>query len=141
MAARRIIREQESLAHYQDKYFTAVLRSERPQIWDVTITTDDESAYGRRNHTLEICMPRNYPFFPPTARFTSPINNECVCSDGQVNLDILQDAWSPAITVGPLIVSIASLLNESDFDYSRQRQIQRVSNFKRELIETVCNTV
>ena len=96
--------------------------------------SDVDSRFGRTNHKLEITMPRNYPFSPPSVRFTSAFNHTCVGLAGQLSLDILGDAWSPAISLGPLIHSIASFINETDIDYMRSRQIKRTHLIKYELI-------
>jgi ubiquitin-protein ligase len=137
MNHRRILRETQSLAHYNAEYFTAKYRPENSLIWDVTITTDIDSDYGRIKHELEFVLPNNYPFMPPKVRFVSPMKNWCVASNGVIDLDILNSAWSPAYSIGAIIVAITSFLNDGDMDYLKSRQMKRNDVIKQELIETV----
>jgi ubiquitin-conjugating enzyme E2 C len=137
MNHRRIQRETESLRHYQTDYFTAKFREDNNSICDVSITTDRDSVYGKVKHNLEFVFPQNYPFTAPTVRFITPIRNICVASNGNIDLDILGATWSPAYSLGSLIIAIASFLNENDDDYVRSRQVKRSETIKLELIETV----
>ena len=137
MNHRRLLRETQSIAHYQDSYFTAKYRPENSLIWDVSIYTDDDSDYGRTKHDLEFTLPQHYPFMPPKVRFVSKIKNWCVASNGVIDLDILSSSWSPAYSIGAIIVAIASFLNEGDNDYLKSRQMKRNDIIKQELIETV----
>lgn len=137
MNHRRIQRETESLRHYQADYFTAAFSTDNPSICDVSITTDIDSIYGKVKHNLEFVFPQTYPFRPPTVRFISPIRNYCVASNGVIDLDILGCNWSPAYSLGSLIIAIASFLNENDDDYVRSRQVKRADIIKQELIESV----
>ncbi len=137
MIQRRILRETQSLAHYQADYFTAKYRGENNFIWDVTINTDIDSDYGRTKHILEFVLPINYPFAPPKVRFISPIKNWCVAPNGVIDLDILNSAWSPAYSIGAIIVAITSFLNDGDMDYLKSRQMKRNEVIKQELVETV----
>jgi len=137
MNRRRIQRETESLRHYQTDYFTAKFSNNSPSICDVSITTDVDSVYGKVKHDLEFVFPQNYPFRAPSVRFITPINNMCVASNGIIDLDILGAAWSPAYSLGSLIIAIASFLNENDTDYLKSRQMARNETIKNELIETV----
>jgi ubiquitin-protein ligase len=137
MNRRRIQRETESLRHYQTDYFTAKFREHNNSMCDVSITTDSDSVYGKVKHHLEFVFPQNYPFMAPSVRFISPIRNTCVGSNGNIDLDILENNWSPAYSLGSLIIAIASFLNENDIDYVKSRQIARTDIIKQELIESV----
>lgn len=113
-------------------YFTAEPRLDNELIWDVHITTDIDSKFGKVKHTLEFILPANYPFAGPTIRFISPIRHGCVDSRGYIYTDQLL-VWSPAYTITTLIMSIASVLNEGDIDYLRSRQVARTETIKLEL--------
>ena len=137
MNNRRLLRETQSIRHYQTDYFTAKYRTDNYFIWDVTITTNSDSIYGHTKHVLEIEVPHNYPFAPPVARFVSPIKNDCINNNGVIDLDILGGAWSPAYSIGSIIIAITSFLNDCDMDYLKSRQITRNETIKQELIQTV----
>ena len=40
----------------------------------------------------------------------------CVCSDGTLCLDIIQDMWSPCQSVSSILTSVQSLLQVNDAD-------------------------
>ena len=132
LTRKRVRSELGAIKSYSCDYFTAEPREENEMIWDVNITTDIDSKFGKVKHTLEFTLPTNYPFVGPTIRFISPIRHSCVDSRGYIYTDQLL-VWSPAYTIGSLIMSIASVLNEGDIDYLRSRQTARAETIKLEL--------
>ena len=135
--AKIIKRELDFLNRFEADYYTVSLRSETPLIWEVTITTDEDSVHGVKTHKLEITMGINYPFSPPRVRFIDRFTHACVNTHGFLDLDILGGNWTPALSLGPVIISVASFINEYDFNNMRSRQHKRVSEFKHELVEKV----
>ncbi len=81
---------------------------------------------------LIITIPAAYPLQPPAVRFATPVVHANVAlATGEVCLDLLRDAWSPAYSVlecvravrvllahpepdSPLNVSVAALLRQGD---------------------------
>ena len=62
-------------------------------------------------------MPADYPFAHPAARFVTKILHPNVDKEnGAVSLDMLDNQWSPAMTVSKLVVAIVSLMHEPNFD-------------------------
>lgn len=132
LTRKRIRSELAGLKSDRSDYFTAAPREDNELIWDVNITTDTDSKFGKVKHTLELILPTNYPFHCPTIRFITPIRHNCVDSRGYIYIDQLL-VWSPAYTISGLIMSIASVLNEGDIDYLRSRQVARTESIKFEL--------
>lgn len=135
MNHRRLLRETQSLANYQTDYFTAKYRTDNNFIWDITIISDRDSVYGSVKHILELTISPNYPFTPPKVRFVSPINNCCIGQNGIIHLDFLDSEWTPAYSIGSIIIAIASYLNDFDMDYMQSRQVERNRIIKKELIQ------
>lgn len=90
------------------------------------------SGYEEGRWLLRITIPPTYPLQPPTIKFVTPIVHANVKLDtGEICLDLLKDAWTPAYSVlecvravrllldnpgvdSPLNVDVAALLRDGD---------------------------
>ena len=64
-------------------------------------------------YNLDIEVSTEYPFICPKVIFNPPIYHPNVFAvTGNICLDILKDAWTPAITISSLCISILSLMND-----------------------------
>ncbi|KAK0658930.1 ubiquitin-conjugating enzyme/RWD-like protein, partial [Cercophora samala] len=88
--------------------------------------------YAEGRWLLKINIPPTYPLSPPEIRFaTSIVHSNVKLETGEICLDLLKDAWSPAYSVlecvkavrmlldhpgvdSPLNVDVAALLREGD---------------------------
>lgn len=83
-----------------------------------TITPNEDSLYYfeiegvKSTYTLEINISNEYPFKEPKVKFNPTIFHPNVYSvTGDICLDLLKDAWTPALTIHSLCLSILSLMN------------------------------
>jgi len=84
--------------------------------WEATIIGPEDTPYHGGMFRLSIVFPVDYPFKPPKATFITKIYHPNISSAGSICLDILKDKWSPALTVGKVLLSICSLLNDPNPD-------------------------
>jgi len=75
-----------------------------------------ETPYEGGIFKLKIDFPADYPFKPPKLQFITKIYHCNVNSNGSICLDILQSQWSPALTIGKVLLSICSLLTDPNPD-------------------------
>ena len=84
--------------------------------WSGTIIGPSDSPYSGGIFWLDIHFPSQYPFKPPKVRFNTKIYHPNINSNGSICLDILGNGWSPALTIGKMLLSISSLLTEPNPD-------------------------
>jgi len=75
-----------------------------------------ETPYEGGIFKLKIDFPADYPFKPPKLQFVTKIYHCNVNANGSICLDILQSQWSPALTIGKVLLSICSLLTDPNPD-------------------------
>jgi ubiquitin-protein ligase len=66
----------------------------------------DPSSYEGGTFLLDVTFPATYPFSPPKIRFRTPIYHCNIDKSGNICLDILKQAWSPALTIGKVLLSV-----------------------------------
>jgi hypothetical protein len=65
-----------------------------------TIKGPIDSPYEHGVFVVDIVLPDSYPFEPPKMRFLTRVWHPNISSQtGAICLDILKDAWSPALTI------------------------------------------
>eukprot|EP00927_Polykrikos_kofoidii_P009664 TRINITY_DN14042_c0_g1_i4.p1 TRINITY_DN14042_c0_g1~~TRINITY_DN14042_c0_g1_i4.p1 ORF type:complete len:120 (-),score=11.49 TRINITY_DN14042_c0_g1_i4:65-424(-) len=78
--------------------------------WQATIMGPSESPYSGGVFFLNISFPSDYPFKPPKMHFTTKIYHCNIDSNGAICLDLLNDEWHPAVTIGKVLFYISMLL-------------------------------
>jgi len=81
-------------------------------LWKACIFGPPDTPWEGGVFGLRLEFPKDYPLKPPKVRFTSQMFHPNVYKDGALCLDIIQDQWSPAYTVGTILTSIQSLLTD-----------------------------
>jgi ubiquitin-conjugating enzyme E2 D len=84
--------------------------------WEAVLMGPIDSPYAGGLFTLQIDIPKNYPFKPPKFRFLTPILHPNINSNGNICLDTLNTNWSPVLTISKTILSISSLLCDPNPD-------------------------
>ena len=127
-ALKRIQKEFEKLNSEPIVGCTAQPLSDRNQMkWKATIAGPTASPYEGGTFTLSIDFPDNYPFKPPTVKFVTQVYHPNISATGEICVDILSSsAWSPALTIQKVLLSICSLLTDPNPSSPLRGDIARI---------------
>ena len=109
---KRLNKEFKELLRISSNYWSVRPKGDSLAIWEGNIHDLDDPRHRNKNYPIEITIPHNYPFKPPTVKFLTRINCENVYADGTLCIDILGETWSPAFTIPLLMISICSVLTD-----------------------------
>ncbi|KAK6513899.1 hypothetical protein TWF506_008330 [Arthrobotrys conoides] len=119
-AVKRITRELAEFSNNPLPGVSAGLVSEKDVFkWNVILTGPKGSPYSGGVFTLNLNLPTEYPFKPPTLNFTTKIYHPNVSNDdkGSMCLGILRsDSWKPSCKISQVLEMAAGLLNEPNVD-------------------------
>lgn len=115
MATRKLLRELEDIHNDPPSNCSAGLVNDGDLYhWTATLLGPADSPYAGGIFTLDITFPTDYPFKPPRIVFTTKIYHPNINAQGGICLDILKDQWSPALSIGKVLLSICSLLTDAN---------------------------
>jgi ubiquitin-conjugating enzyme E2 D/E len=114
MAAKRILRELKDLEVDPPGNCSAGPVEDNVFQWKGHIVGPTESPYEGGLFELVIQFPTDYPFRPPLVTFTTRIYHPNINAQGGICLDILKDQWTPALSIGKVLLSISSLLTDAN---------------------------
>jgi len=114
---KRIAKELNALIEENHEYITAgPVDDNNIYYWNATILGPKDTPYENGIFILEINFPKEYPFKPPKISFKTKIYHPNINSAGSICLDILNNNWSPALTISKTLLSICSLLSDPNPD-------------------------
>ncbi|BEJ17129.1 hypothetical protein CspHIS471_0605300 [Cutaneotrichosporon sp. HIS471] len=80
--------------------------------WRATIPGPVGSPYEGGVFDVDIRIPEDYPFSPPHVQFVTKVYHCNVSQHGAICLDLLKTAWSPALSLYKVVLSLSSLLTD-----------------------------
>ena len=125
MSVPRIMKELKALQKEPIPNCSAGPTSNDMTHWQATIFGPEDSPFEGGVFYLDIEFPNDYPFKAPKVSFRTKIYHPNVNSRGTICLDILKNEWTPALTIGKVLLSICSLLTDPNPDDPLDQNITR----------------
>jgi len=93
------------------------------KFWRALIQGPADSPFQGGTFVVNVVIPDDYPLQPPRITFETPIYHCNMNDSGKICLDILQEAWSPALTVPKCLEAIRILMKNPDTDNALRQWI------------------
>ena len=116
MALKRLQKEIREIQLDPPSNCSAGLINDNIYHWEAVIMGPSETPYEGGIFKIDIYVPNDYPFKPPTCQFKTKIYHPNINMSGQICLDILKSQWAPSLTISKLLLSISSLLADPNPD-------------------------
>jgi ubiquitin-conjugating enzyme E2 D len=112
MSLRRLNKELADINKSPSPYFSIAPSDGNIYTWKATMVGPPDTPYAGGVFYLDIHIHYDYPMKPPKINFENKIYHCNINSNGSISLDILQDQWTPALTIRSLLISITSFLSD-----------------------------
>lgn len=126
--SKRLAAEYANMKKTPNPHYEAHPEEANIQHWTFTIKGPEGTYYENKTYTGTLHFPDNYPFEPPTMKFTKIPFHPNVYADGKVCISILHRGndetgyesqsirWSPVQNIGSILMSVLSLLSDPNPD-------------------------
>jgi len=116
MAQKRITKELKDITKDPPSNCSAGIKGDDLFSWQATIMGPKDTPYEGGVFQLKIDFPSDYPFKPPKVQFLTKVYHCNINDQGGICIDVLKDAWSPALTTSKVLLSICSMLQDPNPD-------------------------
>ncbi|CAG9764184.1 unnamed protein product [Ceutorhynchus assimilis] len=135
----RMARELANLSDSDNKTISLVAKNDSLGELEAQITGPEGTPYENGVFKLEVLVPQNYPFEPPSIKFLTKIYHPNIDDSGRVCMDLVKmppkGNWRPTIGLESLLISIRLLLESPNPDDPLMADI--ATEFKRNHSEYV----
>jgi len=118
-ATRRLLQELAKSRQEPNPALTYLLPPDDSNLyhWRAGLRGTPDSPYEDGVWNLDIIIPENYPLAPPTVSFlTRIVHPNIALKTGEICLDLLKTAWSPAYTISNTLAAVQTLLTSPEPD-------------------------
>ena len=107
----RLLKEMKEAARDAEPTIRLAPDGENLLRWSATLKGPEETPFETGTFVVRFSLPESYPLAPPRAAFETKIFHPNVhWKTGEICLDILKDAWSPAWTLHSVCRAVLALL-------------------------------
>lgn len=108
------IKQLQSVSKENSHMFDIQMVADNVFHWRATIYGPVDTLYANYEFILDIVLPADYPKNSPSIKFITPIQHLNINTAGDICLDILKEKWTPTLKITSVLVSIISLLGDSN---------------------------
>ncbi|KAG4305319.1 hypothetical protein PORY_001489 [Pneumocystis oryctolagi] len=132
---KRILKETERLISDPPPGIIAESCQDNLRYFQIKIEGPAQSAYENGIFRLELFLPEEYPMVAPKVRFLTKIYHPNIDRLGRICMDILKNAWSPALQIRTVLLSIQALLSTPNPDDPLDQSIGQEFLYNRETFD------
>eukprot|EP00040_Diaphanoeca_grandis_P004374 m.28415 g.28415 ORF g.28415 m.28415 type:complete len:170 (-) comp15912_c0_seq1:127-636(-) len=111
-AQKRLMMDLKILQREAPAGVSAVPTKDNVMLWNAVIFGPADTPFEDGAFKLSLKFADSYPHKAPEVKFLSSVFHPNVYNDGGICLDTLQNNWSPQMTIGGILISVQSLLDE-----------------------------
>ena len=116
-SCRRNVQEARAISKNPPEGVTLAPDENNMQLWRCVVDGPDDTPYAGGKFRIDFRVPSDYPLNPPPATFKTRIFHPNVhFKTGEVCMDILKTAWTPAWTLLSVAQAVWSILAEPNAD-------------------------
>ncbi|GAM29174.1 hypothetical protein SAMD00019534_123500 [Acytostelium subglobosum LB1] len=115
-SAKRLQKEITDIIKAPPTWCSAAVVGDNLHKWKATVLGPEGSPFEKGTFEIELDIPHEYPFKPPTLKFTTKIYHPNIKSDGTVCSELLSQSWSPQLKIQDVLLTIRTLLIEPNPD-------------------------
>lgn len=86
--------------------------------WRVLLAGPKDTPYEGGEFETKVSFPPDYPWKPPKIKILTQCFHINVNENGYICMDILSGSWTPALTIGKVILSFISMLMDPNPDHA-----------------------
>lgn len=141
----RLLRELDKMNKTPPTGICVTPRDDSLKVLEVNILGPENSPYKNGLFNLEITISDNYPFYPPSIKFSTKIYHPNIDEEGRICMDLIKTPpkgqWRPTIGIEGLLIAIRMLLQNpnpddplmpeiaEEFKYNRKEFDRKVEEF------------
>jgi ubiquitin-conjugating enzyme E2 D/E len=122
----RLGKELREMANEPPENCSAGIANDDIKHWNATILGPNNSPFENGIFRLDIFFPDNYPFKAPKIFFKTRIFHPNIDYRGRICLDIINERWTPLMTVSKALLSISSILDDPNPDDPMEPEIAKL---------------
>ncbi|KAF5274109.1 hypothetical protein FQR65_LT04507 [Abscondita terminalis] len=136
----RLLKELAKISQAPPKGIALSAKDDKLNVFEANILGPENTPYENGRFYLELLVPENYPFSPPSIKFLTKVYHPNIDDNGRICLDLMKmppkGSWKPTIGLEGMLIAIRMLLESPNPDDPLMTNIaEEFKNNKEEFIK------